>query len=172
MADGNFIEQDYTLFELATEAPLRVCSRIGCLTTFNYVRNTKLYCSDNCRKRATETPQNSIENLDTRRRNLEYFDRVKWALINLIQQGEYDRSQWLQDYIDNPTSARIVGSPKLLTSHNNNIAKVANRFTQQVYRCSIKTYLKNVRDNPNKLLILYDYTVFEEQLSGRIIGAA
>jgi|TARA_R110000744_G_scaffold125621_2_gene231278 hypothetical protein len=87
-----------------------------------------------------------------------------------MKQIPISRAQWLQDYIDNPTSKRILCNPQLLLSDSNNLAKIANRFTKTVYRVSINTYMAKIRDSPDKISILFDYSVFEEPLSNLIIG--
>ena len=161
-----FVNQSDFLEALSTPVE-KLCKH--CDKTITSKRSTKIFCSDNCRKRSSKPIQNSLHSPTTRRENMERKDRIRWAIVNLTDKDPVDRSQWLQDYINNPTSARIVGNPYLLSSKDNNIAKVANRFTQQVYRCDIKTYLRDVRDSSDKLFILYDYSVFEAQLSDWII---
>tara|TARA_R110002126_G_scaffold151759_1_gene298796 strand:+ start:125 stop:652 length:528 start_codon:yes stop_codon:yes gene_type:complete len=149
------------------ETPPKLCK--NCNSEIISKHKAKIFCTGNCRKRHNKPIQNSLHSPTTRRENIERLDRIRWGIVNLTDHFPVDRGQWLQDYIDNPTSARVVGNPHLLRSGGNNIAKVANRFTQQVYRYDIKTYLKDVRDSPDKLFILYDYSVFEEPLSDWII---
>ena len=149
----------------------KTCKRDDCTQSFSFKRNTKIYCSVNCRKRAKETTQNSQHSLTKRRCNMVYWDRVNLGMENLLKQAPVDRASWLQAYIDNPKTAIITGNPELLKAipsnsrHNkqpsNNIAKVANRFTQQVYQVSIQTYLKDVLNDPDRNLILYDWSIFE-----------
>ena len=43
-------------------------------------------------------------------------------------------------------------------------------FTKTLYRVSIKTYMAEIRDSPDKISILFDYSVFEEPLSDLNIG--
>jgi hypothetical protein len=149
----------------------KICKRDDCIQSFSYIRKTKVYCSANCRKRANELTQNSQHSLAKRSDNMVYWDRVNLGMENLLKQPNVDRASWLQAYIDNPTTAKITGNPALLRATpsnqryserpSNNIAKIANRFTQQVYRVSIKTYIKDVRDQPDKDPFLYDWSIFE-----------
>jgi hypothetical protein len=148
----------------------KACKRVGCRTIFQYSRSTAKYCSDNCRQSACRPRQNSFDSPTKRRTNLEYWDRASLGYDNLMKQIPISRAQWLQDYIDNPTSKRILCNPQLLLSDSNNLAKIANRFTKTVYRVSINTYMAKIRDSPDKISILFDYSVFEEPLSNLIIG--
>jgi len=158
---------------------VKVCIREGCDEEFTFQRSDKIYCSPNCRKRATERTQNRTESADKRRRDEEYWDRVNLAFENLLKQPPTSRAEWLQDYIDHPTTSKITGNPALLKATSfdsrglnrkvNNIAKIANRFTQQVYGVSIKIYLKDIRDSEDKEARLYDWSVFEGPLPILII---
>jgi hypothetical protein len=148
----------------------RVCVVLGCGTIFQYSRSTAKYCSDNCRQSACRPRQNSFDSPTKRRTNLEYWDRALLGYDNLMKQMPISRAQWLQDYIDNPTSKCILCNPQLLMSDRNNLAKIANRFTKTVYGVSIKTYMDEIRDSPDKISILFDYSAFEKPLSDLIIG--
>jgi hypothetical protein len=59
-----------------------------------------------------------------------------------------DRFAWLQEYIDNPTTKKIVCNPVLLKAkvsgypHGTSIAKIANRFTKSHFGLSIRDYYK------------------------------
>ena len=145
------------------------CLREGCSTIFQYLRSNAKYCSGMCRQIVCRPRQNSFDSPTKRRTNMEYWDRALLGYHNLMSQMPWARSQWLQDYIDTPTSQYILCNPQLLASDSNNLAKIANRFTQQVYRVSIKTYVDEIRDCPDKILKLYDYSVFEEPLNELII---
>ena len=177
---GNLVLLDQTTTPMANAADKpaefkkveqkeKICANDACNVRFTYKRNSKKYCSGNCRKRATEVTQNRFVSNSVKRRHLEYWDRVTFAIVDLIKMPPRERAAWLQAYIDNETTARIVGNPKLLRDTENNIAKVANRFTQRVYRVSIKTYLRLIRDNPEKDVLLYDYSVFEDGVGSDII---
>jgi len=155
-------------FNLKCEADKKLCARDSCRKPFSYLRITKKYCSSNCRKRNNEFCQNSEQSISKRRRNEEYFDRVRWAFHDLIRRPPMERSNWLQHYIDNPTTSKILGNPKLLNDSDNNIAKIANRFTQQVYRTPIKIYLENITSS-DRQPDLYDYSVFEEPLNNWVL---
>jgi hypothetical protein len=85
-----------------------------------------------------------------------------------MQRPPAGRSDWLQNYIDNPTTSKILGNPELLKETDNNITKVANRFTQQVYRTSIKVYLEDLK-SADRQPDLYDYSVFEEPLNDYVL---
>jgi hypothetical protein len=82
------IEED----SVEDEAGKKLCARDNCRRAFTHQRITRKYCSDNCRKRDNEFTQNSRESRSKRRRNEEYYDRVKWAFHNLMQRPPAGRS--------------------------------------------------------------------------------
>ena len=111
-----------------------------CGNEYHAHRKTKKYCSDKCRVYDNRVPQNSKSSPTKRRENMEYFDRADYALELYRECGSNYREEWLQDYIDHPTTKKILCNPKLLRADGLNIAKIAHRFTMQKYGVSIKDY--------------------------------
>lgn len=85
-----------------------------CDSPYTTRRSTKLFCSDKCRVYHNRSTQNSQHSPTKRRENMEYFDRANYALELYRECGSNYREQWLQDYIDNPTTKKIVCNPSLL----------------------------------------------------------
>ena len=104
-------------------------------------RRSKRFCSEKCRVYANRVPQNSQNSPTKRRENMEYFDRAEYALELYRDCGDNHREQWLQDYIDHPTTKKILCNPHLLRDEGVNIAKIAHRFTMSKYGVSIRDYL-------------------------------
>ena len=103
-------------------------------------RSTKKYCSTRCRQCHTRPTQNADESTTKAREQLEYYDRVNYA-FELYMDSPLDlRDAWLQSYIDNPTTKKIVCNPALLRDENINIAKVCHSYVMETYGVSIKDY--------------------------------
>lgn len=174
---ASFIKEDVILIVAGNENKSKkpiICKNKNCNNEFTPKRSTKKFCSENCRKRNNEPKQNAQESPTKAREAMEYWDRVNLGLENLYKTKPIQRATYIQDYINNPTTAKITCNPTLLRSPKNNIAKVANRFTRQVYGMGIQKYTEQVRDLPEeeRFYQLYDYSVFEENLlsSSYIIG--
>ena len=104
-------------------------------------RSTKVFCSDNCRKDSSRPIQNAQSSPTKAREQMEYFDRVNYSYeLYLNNRTQEQRDEWIQDYIDNPTTKKIVCNPALLNAKSINIAKIAHRFVVGAYGVSIKDY--------------------------------
>ena len=75
---------------------------------------------------------------------MEYWDRVNFAMELYLKCKPQDQDAWLQRYIDNPTTKRIVCNPTLLKSSSNNIAEVCHYYVRRQYGVSIKDYYPKV----------------------------
>jgi len=174
---ASFINEDVILIVAGNENKSKkpiICKNKNCNNEFTPTRSTKKFCSENCRKYNGRPKQNAQESPTKAREAMEYWDRVNLGLENLYKTKPIQRATYIHDYINNPTTAKITCNPTLLRSPKNNIAKVANRFTRQVYGMGIQKYTEQVRDLPEeeRFYQLYDYSVFEENLlsSSYIIG--
>ena len=74
---------------------------------------------------------------------MEYFDRANYALELYRECGSSSREQWLQGYIDNPTTKKIVCNPNLLREDGINIAKIAHHYKTEKYGVSIRDYFNS-----------------------------
>jgi len=113
---------------------------LHCGGSFEAKRSTKKYCSDKCRQYSNRTTQNATESPSKAREQLEYYDRVNYA-FELYMASPLELSDaWLQSYIDNPTTKKIVCNPALLRDENINIAKVCHSYVMETYGVRIKDY--------------------------------
>ena len=113
---------------------------LHCGGSFEAKRSTKKYCSDNCRQYSNRTTQNATESPAKAREQLEYYDRVNYAFELYMASPLEESDAWLQSYIDNPTTKKIVCNPALLRDENINIAKVCHSYVMETYGVSIKDY--------------------------------
>lgn len=116
----------------------KLCRHCG--SPFEARRNTKTYCSDKCRQYYNRDVQNADCSKAKSREQEEYYDRVRYALELFEQCPPEERDAWIQSYIDNPTTKRIVCNPDLLKHPSENIAKVCHRYVMSTYGVSIKSY--------------------------------
>ena len=111
-------------------------------------RGNKIYCSKKCSRNAARTTQNRTSSLSKAREEELYWSRVSMAYEMWRNTKPEDRFAWLQGYIDNPTTKKIVCNPALLNAkgsgypHGTNIAKIAHNFTKSHYDLSIRDYYK------------------------------
>ena len=113
---------------------------LHCGGSFKAKRSTKKYCSTRCRQHHTRNTRNATESPSKAREQLEYYDRVNYA-FELYMNSPLELSDaWLQSYIDNPTTKKIVCNPVLLKDENTNIAKVCHNYVMETYGVSIKDY--------------------------------
>lgn len=113
---------------------------VQCGGSYKPQRSTRKYCSDKCRQYYNRTMQNASSSLAKRREQKEYYSRVNFALELYWECTPQDRAAWLQAYIDNPTTKKIVCNPDLLRASDNNIAKVCHHYVMETYGVSIKDY--------------------------------
>lgn len=111
-----------------------------CQSPFEGKRSTKKYCSDKCRQYFNRTTQNAKASKAKEREQIEYYDRVNYAMELYLNCPPQDRDDWIQSYIDNPTTKKIICNPDLLKGSNDNIAKVCHRYVMRTYGVSIKSY--------------------------------
>ena len=111
-----------------------------CERPYESRRSTKKFCSDTCRVYFNRCTQNASESPYKRRENLEYWNRVNYAYELYLKHPALERDNWLQEYIDNPTTKKITCNPDLLRSLKPNIAKVCNRYTQYKFGVNIRDY--------------------------------
>ena len=112
-----------------------------CETKITFKRSTKVFCSDNCRKNNSRPIQNAQSSSAKAREQMEYFDRVNYSYeLYLDNRTPEQRDEWVQAYIDNPTTKKIVCNPALLNAKTINIAKIAHRYVMKTYGVSIKDY--------------------------------
>ena len=70
-----------------------------------------------------------------------YYNRVNYSCeLYLDNRTQELREDWIQDYIDNPTTKKIVCNPALLNAKTINLAKIAHRYVMSAYGVSIKDY--------------------------------
>ena len=115
---------------------------VYCEAEYTARRSTKKFCSDKCRVYHNRGLQNAENSPTIRRQNTEYFDRVNFALELYYKSS--DKDEWLQAYIDNPTTKKIVCNPNLLRDKRTNIAKIAHQYTRMKYGVSIRDYYRCV----------------------------
>ena len=113
---------------------------LQCQSLFEAKRSTKKYCSDKCRQYFNRTTQNARDSTAKAREQIEYYDRVNYAMELYLKCPPKNRDAWLQSYIDNPTTKKIICNPDLLKDSNDNIAKVCHRYVMRTYGVSIKSY--------------------------------
>ena len=114
---------------------------LHCGGSFEAKRSTKKYCSTRCRQHHTRNTRNATESPSKAREQLEYYDRVKYSLELYYKCVPADRGAWVQSYIDNPTTKKIVCNPDLLRAvGEENIAKVCHSYVMETYGVSIKDY--------------------------------
>ena len=113
---------------------------LQCQNPFEAKRNTKKYCSDKCRQYFNRTTQNANDSKAKAREQMEYYDRVNYAFELHQKCLPQDRDAWLQSYIDNPTTKKIIYNPYLLKDDKDNIAKVCHRYVMRKYGVSIRSY--------------------------------
>ena len=103
--------------------------------------STKIFCSDNCRKDSSRGLQNAQSSPTKAREQMEYYNRVNYSYeLYLDNTTQEQRDEWIQAYIDNPTTKKIVCNPALLNAKTTNIAKIAHRYVVGAYGVSIKEY--------------------------------
>ena len=113
----------------------------SCGEPFEAKRSNKVFCSHKCREyNARQKTKEENFSPTAHRTNMEYWDRVNFAMELYLKCKPQDRDAWLQRYIDNPTTKRIVCNPTLLKSSSNNIAKVCHHYVRRQYGVSIKDY--------------------------------
>ena len=108
------------------------------------VRLSKVYCNATCRQAGNRTKKTGFNSAEYRRK-LEYWDRVNYSLELYYKCKTNDRDQWLQSYIDNPTTKWIVCNPELLRSSKANIAKLCHHYVMRTYGVSMKAYYPDKR---------------------------
>ena len=97
----------------------------SCGQPFEAKRSTKVFCSHKFKDyNARQKTKEANFSPTAHRTNMEYWDRVNFAMELYLKCKTQDQDTWLQRYIDNPTTKRIVCNPTLLRSSSNNIAKV------------------------------------------------
>lgn len=113
----------------------------SCGETFTAKRSTKIFCSHKCREYNPRQKTKAEDFSPTAHRtNMEYWNRVNYAMELYLECKPKDRGDWIQNYIDNPTTKRIVCNPELLNSISNNIAKVCHHYVRGMFGVSIKDY--------------------------------
>ena len=113
----------------------------SCGETFTAKRSTKVFCSPKCQEfNARQKTKAQAFSPTARRTNMEYWNRVNYAMELYLNCKPSDRNDWIQNYIDNPTTKRIVCNPTLLKSNSNNIAKVCHHYVSRMFGVSIKDY--------------------------------
>ena len=106
-------------------------------------KGRRKYCNSSCRSYFNRNTQNSIDSITKRRANEEYFDRVRVA-FEMYKEVQIDkRDEWLQGYIDNPTTKHILTNSALLKSNEMNIVKVADNYVQATYGVRIYDYFND-----------------------------
>ena len=123
---------------IETQSSLNLC--LHCNSEFKRIRSTKKYCCDSCRVSYNRCVQNASHSSTKRRDNIEYFDRVNFALELYFKTPPEQRDEWIQNYIDNPTTKKITCNPSLLKDHNDNIAKICHHYVKRTYGINIKDY--------------------------------
>ena len=114
---------------------------LHCGGSFEAKRITKKYCSTRCRQHHTRNTRNATECPSKAREQMEYYDRVNYALELYNNLPPPERDAWLQSYIDNPTTKKIVCNPVLLRSlDGENIAKICHDYVKRTYGVNIKDY--------------------------------
>ena len=103
-------------------------------------RGRRKYCGDTCRVYFNRDKQNSVESLSKRRQNEEHYDRAIVALEMYTNTPLEKREEWLQSYIDNPTTKNILTNPILLESSKKTITQIADDYTQRTYGVKIYDY--------------------------------
>lgn len=133
-----FVNQSDFLEALSTPVE-KLCKH--CDKTITSKRSTKVFCSDNCRKRSSRPIQNAQSSPTKAREQREYYDRVNYSYELYLDNSTRElRDYWIQGYIDNPTTKKVVCNPALLNAKTINIAKIAHRYTMETYGVSIKDY--------------------------------
>ena len=119
------------------DAELKDLKPFICLVSFLM----NLFCSHKCREyNARQKTKETNFSPTADRTNMEYWDRVNFAMELYLKCKTQDQDTWLQRYIDNPTTKRIICNPTLLKSSSNNIAKVCHHYVRRQYGVSIKDY--------------------------------
>jgi hypothetical protein len=131
-------QQEYAMDILEQDIPLGIC--LHCGGSFEAKRRTKRYCTDKCRQYGNRTTQNAKESPTKQREQLEYYDRVNYALELYMASPLELSNDWLQCYIDNPTTKKIACNPVLLRDEHINIAKICHNYVMETYGVSIKDY--------------------------------
>ena len=136
---SNFTADDLEVEPADNATPPKLCK--NCNNQLKPKRSTKLFCSDNCRKNNSRPIQNAQSSPTKAREQMEYYDRVNYSYeLYLYNRTQEQRDEWIQAYIDNPTTKRIVCNPALLNAKTINIAKIAHRYVMKTYGVSIKDY--------------------------------
>ena len=131
------LAQAFSVSVSNTRDDLKLCKH--CNEPMLVVRATKIYCNATCRQ-AGNRAENTDFSPEESRRKLEYWDRVNYALELYDNCKPEDRDEFIQNYIDNPTTKWILCNPELLQSSNNNIAKVSHHYVMRTYGVSMKAY--------------------------------
>ena len=128
-----------TSYEKYFQTDDKLCKSCG--ETFTAKRSTKVFCSPKCREfNARQKTKAQAFSPIARRTNMEYWNRINYAMELYLNCKPSDRDDWIQNYIDNPTTKRIVCNPTLLKSNSNNIAKVCHHYVSRMFGVSIKDY--------------------------------
>jgi hypothetical protein len=136
---SNFTADDLEVEPADNATPPKLCK--NCNNQLRPKRSTKLFCSDNCRKNNSRPIQNAQSSPTKAREQMEYYDRVNYSYeLYLYNRTQEERDEWIQAYIDNPTTKKIVCNPALLNAKTINIAKIAHRYVMGTYGVSIKDY--------------------------------
>ena len=113
----------------------------SCGVPFIAQRSTKVFCSHKCREyNARQKTKAEPFSPTADRTNMAYWNRVNYAMELYLSCKPSDRDDWIQDYIDNPTTKRILCNPDLRTSTSNNISKVYHHCVKLMFGVSIKDY--------------------------------
>ena len=126
------------LLDPSTVDRIRRCRQ--CDRPLEAQRSTKKFCGDRCRQSYNRVRQNAASSQAKSREQTEYYDRVNYAFELYNKCPQQVRDAWLQDYIDNPTTKKIVCNPDLLRAERDNIAKVCHHYVVRKYGVSIKGY--------------------------------
>ena len=87
----------HELFDVIESDEIRQCPNCNAKVSG---RPNKIYCSTNCRKRATETKRNSQFSPTKRRENTEFFDRALRLAEELYKTPPPQRLEFMKDLIN------------------------------------------------------------------------
>ena len=145
----------HELFDVIESDEVRQCPNCNAKVSG---RANEIYCSSNCKKRATETKRNSLFSPSKRRENQEFFDRALRLAEELYKTLPANRLGFMKDLIDyartgedfvlrnilcNPMllKPKAYGQPYLFygkSRSNLTISQAASNYFKRFWRANIK----------------------------------